>query len=102
MTFLDIVTLFSYAALTADIVFQIVRVRKTHSSRDVSLAGITIRYIAILVIFYKFFTLTEWTLMVGQGLLMIVFTLYLVLAFYYHKHKFGMKKVTPKSRRGRR
>lgn len=88
MDFLDIITFASYVALTIDIVFQIKNVRRTKSSKDVSLAGITIRYVAILIILYKFMTLADWPLVLGQGLLTIVFTLYLILAFYYHRHKF--------------
>jgi len=88
MDFLDIITFASYVALTVDILFQIKNVRRTQSSKDVSLIGITIRYIAILIILYKFMTLADWPLVLGQSLLSIVFTLYLVLAFYYHRHKF--------------
>lgn len=88
MNVLDIITFASYVALTIDILFQIKHVRSTKSSKDVSLTGITIRYVAILIILYKFMTLSDWPLVLGQGLLTIVFTLYLVLAFYYHRHKF--------------
>lgn len=92
MDTLDIITLLSFIALTADIMFQIRNIYSTHSSNDISLIGISIRYVAIMVIFYKFYTLTEWPLMIGQGMLAIVFTLYLVLAFHYHRHKIpGMK-----------
>lgn len=87
MDTLDIITLLSFFALTADILFQIRNIYTRHSSDDISLTGISIRYVAILVIFYKFYTLSEWPLLIGQGMLAIVFTLYLVLAFHYHRHK---------------
>ena len=83
MELLNALTLLSYIALTADTLFQISTIRKNHSSGDLSLIGLSIRQLAILIIFYKFLTLGEWPLVVGQGLLAIAFTLYLVLAFYY-------------------
>ncbi len=93
MDVLDIITLLSFIALTADILFQIRNIYTTHSSNDISLIGISIRYVAILVIFYKFYTLSEWPLLIGQGMLAMVFTLYLNLAFYYHRHKIpGIKR----------
>ena len=88
MDFLDIITFASYIALTVDILFQIRSIRRTRSSKDVSLVGITIRYVAILIILYKFMTLSDWPLVLGQGLLTAVFTAYIVLAFYYYRHKF--------------
>lgn len=93
MELLDFITLLSFFALTADILFQIRNIYTRHSSGDISLIGISIRYVAILIIFYKFYTLAEWPLMIGQGMLAIVFSLYLILAFHYHRHKIpGVKK----------
>lgn len=94
MEILNFLTLLSYVALTTDTLFQIGTIRKNHSSGDLSLIGLSIRQLAILVIFYKFWTLGEWPLVVGQGLLAIAFTLYLTLAFYYCHCK---TKVKPKS-----
>lgn len=87
MDILNIITLLSYLALTVDIVFQIRHLRHTKSSRDISLTGVMIRYLAIIIIFYKFFTLDEWALVVGQGVLALVFTIYLFLALCYHHEK---------------
>jgi hypothetical protein len=87
MEWLDVFTLLSFFALTADILFQIRNIYTRHSSEDISLTGLSIRYSAILFLLYKFYTLSEWPLMIGQGMLATVFTLYLVLAFHYHRHK---------------
>jgi hypothetical protein len=87
MTMLDIITFASYVALTADIVFQIRTIRTTCSSHDISIIGISIRYAAILIILYKFMTLSDWPLVLGQGLLAIVFTAYLTLVLYYRKDR---------------
>lgn len=85
MTLLNILTFTSYLALTADVLFQIHCVYKNKSADDVSIAGLGIRYTAILIILYKFYTLGEWPLLFGQMLLAIFFTLYLSLVIVYFK-----------------
>ena len=85
MDWLDIITFASYLALTADILFQIRHVHKHRSSHDISITGLGIRYVAILIILYKFYTLGEWPLLLGQVCLTITFTLYLVLVVRYYK-----------------
>lgn len=85
MHFLDIITFASYIALTVDVILQIHQVYLSKSSRDISIVGLSIRYLAILIIFYKFFTLGEWPLFLGQLLLTISFTLYLILVIIYYK-----------------
>jgi hypothetical protein len=43
VTILDLLTLLSYIALNVDILFQIERIYETKSSRDLSIAGMSIR-----------------------------------------------------------
>ncbi len=86
MNWLDWLTLFSYIALNVDILLQIKRIYRTKSSRDLSLFGMTIRYVAIVIIFIKFISLSSWSLIVGQGLIAITFTAYLVLAVSYVRY----------------
>lgn len=83
MNILDIFTVLSYVALNVDILFQIRRIYTTKSSRDLSLVGLTIRYIAILIILIKFLSLSDIALVIGQGLIVITFTTYITLAFAY-------------------
>jgi len=83
MSFLDFLTIISYVALNVDIVFQIRQIYRTKSSKDLSLFGLTIRYIAILVILIKFVSLSDIPLIVGQGLIVVTFTTYFILAGYY-------------------
>ena len=83
MTLLDLLTLLSYIALNVDILFQIKQIYRTKSSRDLSLAGMSIRYAAILIILIKFVTISDVPLIIGQGLIVLTFTTYLVLALYY-------------------
>ncbi len=85
MAFLDIITFASYIALTADVLFQIRCVYRHKSSHDVSITGLGIRYVAILIILYKFWTLGELPLILGQLLLTLTFTLYLFLVILYYK-----------------
>lgn len=83
MSFLDILTVLSYIALNIDIVLQIKRIHKTKSSEDLSLTGLVVRYLAILIIMYKFLTLKDLPLILGQALIVVTFTIYLILAILY-------------------
>lgn len=83
MALLDLLTLLSYIALNVDIVFQIHRIYHTKSSRDLSLFGMSVRYAAILIILFKFISLSDAPLILGQGLIVITFTTYFALALYY-------------------
>ena len=88
MPLLDWLTVISYAALNVDLVFQIVRIYKTRSSADLSLFGMTIRYAAIVIILFKFISLGDIPIIVGQSLLALSFTIYLTLALIY----FGQRR----------
>jgi hypothetical protein len=83
MTVLDLLTVLSYIALNVDIIFQIGRIYKTKSSRDLSLVGMSIRYAAIFIILIKFVSLSDLPLIIGQGLILLTYTTYLALAVYY-------------------
>ena len=83
MTALDLHTILSYIALNIDILFQIGRIYKTKSSRDLSLVGMSIRYAAIFIILIKFVTISDLPLIIGQGLIVVTYTTYLALAVYY-------------------
>ena len=83
MNLLDFLTIISYIALNVDILFQIKQIYKTKSSKDLSLIGLTVRYVAILVILIKFISLSDITLIMGQGLMVVTFTTYFILAGYY-------------------
>ena len=85
MNTLDALTILSYLALVADIFFQVGKIYTTKSSEDLSLLGMSIRYVAILVIFIKFFSLSDLPLIVGQGLIGGAFTAYFMLAVYYRR-----------------
>ncbi len=88
MNSLDIFTILSYIGLNIDIVFQIRRVYKTKSSRDISLFGLSVRYVAIVIILVKFISLSDMALIIGQGLILMTFTTYFILVFlYYLKRK---------------
>jgi len=87
MNFLDFLTIFSYIALNVDILFQARQICKTKSSKDLSLIGLTIRYIAILIILVKFISLSELSLIIGQGLIALTFTTYFTLAVFYFVHR---------------
>jgi hypothetical protein len=83
MTLLDLLTLLSYIALNVDILLQIKTIYHTRSSRDLSLLGLSIRYVAILIILIKFISISDLPLIIGQGLIALTFTTYFALAVYY-------------------
>lgn len=83
MNLLDILTIASYIALNVDVLFHITKIYKTKSCDDISLVGLGIRYLAILIILVKFITISEVTLILGQILLTISFTLYFILSVHY-------------------
>jgi uncharacterized protein with PQ loop repeat len=87
MTLLDLLTLASYIALNVDILFQIKRIYRTKSSRDLSLTGMAIRYAAILIILIKFITISDLPLIIGQALILLTFTTYFALALYYFANR---------------
>ena len=87
MNSLDIFTVLSYIGLNVDIIFQIRRIYKTKSSKDLSLFGLSIRYFAIIIILIKFISLSDISLVIGQGLILITFTAYFVLASVYYLRK---------------
>ncbi len=84
MSSLDIFTILSYIGLNIDILFQIRRIYKTKSSRDISLFGLSVRYVAIIIILIKFISLSDTALIIGQGLILITFTSYFILALLYY------------------
>jgi hypothetical protein len=87
MTPLDLLTLLSYIALNVDILFQIKRIYQTKSSHDLSLAGMSMRYAAILIIMIKFINISDVPLIIGQGLIVLTFTTYFALALYYFANR---------------
>lgn len=87
MNILDWLTLLSYLALNIDIVLQIRRIYRTKSSEDLSLLGMTIRYVAILIIVIKFAAIGDAALIIGQGIAVVTFGTYFGLALRYGRRK---------------
>jgi hypothetical protein len=85
MKILNIVVLLAGFAIAADIVLQAKRIHHTKSSRDLSLIGLTIRYVAILVILAKLISIHDAVLITGQTLIALTFTVYVTLAYVYAK-----------------
>jgi len=87
MNFLNYLTLFAYIALSADVLLQIKHIYHTKSSRDISIAGLAIRFIAIVIILIKFISLGDMPLAIRQTLIAITFTTYLSLTIVYLIHR---------------
>lgn len=89
MNYLDLATIFSLTALNIDIVLQNIRVFRRKSSRDISLMGVIVRYIAIFIILLKYLSLSDWVLCLGQAVIAANVTVYLVLVVRYRHAKMG-------------
>lgn len=87
MTILDELTLVSYVALNVDIILQVRRIHKTKSSRDLSLLGMSIRFLAIAIILVKFISLRDTALIIGQGLIAATFVIYFLAALNYFRFR---------------
>ncbi|HSW98497.1 MAG TPA: hypothetical protein VLF71_01535 [Candidatus Saccharimonadales bacterium] len=87
MDILDWLTLLSYIALNIDIVLQIRRIYRRKSSEDLSLAGMTIRYAAIIIIIIKFAALGDVSLIIGQSIAVVTFGTYFAMALIYFRHR---------------
>ena len=91
MSLLDWATLLSYVALNIDIFLEIKKIYKTKSSKDLSLVGMTIRLAALIILVVKFVSLRDLSLIIGQGLMALTFTIYLVMAISYFRHRRGRR-----------
>jgi len=87
MSLLDVLTLLSFIGLNVDILFQTRRVYKTKSSKDLSLIGLSVRYLAIIVILIKYVNVGDTTLLIGQSLILLTFTIYFMLVVSYFRYK---------------
>jgi len=87
MDVLDWLTLLSYIALNIDIVLQIKRIYRRKSSEDLSLLGMTIRYVAIIIIVIKFVAIRDIALIIGQCIAVVTFGTYFTLALVYFRHR---------------
>lgn len=83
MTFLDWLTIMSFIALNVDIVLQIHRIYRTKSAVDLSIFGMTIRFLAIAIILAKYLSVHDSALIVGQIVIALTFTTYFGLALIY-------------------
>ena len=83
MSLLDFLTLLSFIGLNIDVLLQAHKIREVKSSEDISIAGLMVRFVAIIVILYKMLCIGDLALILGQSLLLITFTSYMVLVFSY-------------------
>jgi len=83
MNLLDLLTLLSFIGLNIDVLLQARKIREVKSSEDISITGLMIRFVAIIIILYKLIRVGDLALILGQALLVITFTSYMVLVFSY-------------------
>jgi uncharacterized protein with PQ loop repeat len=87
MSSLDLLTYIATFALTIDVLLQIKHIYHTKSSRDISIIGLCIRFFAIIVLLFKFISLNDFPLVMGQLLIAVTFTAYFALAGVYFIHR---------------
>lgn len=87
MSNIDIVVSLSFIFLNIDILLQNVKVYKRRSSQDIALPGTLIRYLAILIILYKYLTIKDSALIAGQLFILLNVSVYILLILKYRKKK---------------
>ena len=86
MAILDLLTLISFIALGVAIVLQMRRIYRTKSSHDLSIVGLSIRYVANSVILIKVIQISDRPdVDLMSGVTRFNFTAYLAIAFYYRE-----------------
>lgn len=90
--FIDYLVLLAILAIVVDVAFQISKVKEEHESRDISITGAVVRFVAASVLMAKFVLVKDWALIVGQTVFLVVFIYYLgVLIHYSHKKRKNKK-----------
>lgn len=83
MNLLDFLTLLSFIGLNIDVLLQAHKIRQVKSAEDIAMSGLIVRWLAILIILYKLICVGDIALILGQALLAVTFTSYMVLVFSY-------------------
>jgi hypothetical protein len=83
VTLIDLATLVAYGAIAVDFLLQIHRVWVRKSSADISVAGSIIRCIAALIITVKLLYVGDVYVSLGQGVVVALLMLYVVLVIRY-------------------
>lgn len=90
MNWIDLLTYLAYMALVADMIIQSLRILRRRSSADISIAGTSIRGVAILIILYKLIRVNDVPILIGHLMTVVAFILYITLVALY-QHKTGKK-----------
>ncbi len=85
MHILDIATIVALMALNIDIFLQNQKVYRRKSSKDISLPGLSVRYIAIFIILTKYVAINDKVLVFGQSLIALNVMVYIVLVYRYRR-----------------
>ena len=85
--FINILLLFSYIALSVDVVLQIARIEQRHSSRDISIRGDLLRFAAVTVLVIKFVVLGDTVLIIGQSILSALLLIYTIMLIRMRRRK---------------
>lgn len=87
MQFENIALAGGYGLFYVDLVFQIRRLLKTRSSRDVSTDGVAVRLVAAVLFQLKYFSVHDAPLIAGGLIYTILVAIYALLAFRFKRSK---------------
>ncbi|KKW29332.1 MAG: hypothetical protein UY72_C0049G0009 [Candidatus Uhrbacteria bacterium GW2011_GWD2_52_7] len=85
MQFENVALALGYGLFYVDLIFQIQRLLKTRSSRDVSAQGVAIRLIAAVLFQLKYFSVHDAPLIAGGLVYTSLVAIYALLAFRFGK-----------------
>lgn len=99
MELINTLVIISYIALNLDVLLQNYRLYEIRESVDISLSGVALRLFAVIILATKFYLLNEGALFIGQSLLGLNVTVYLVLVTRYRRKKHIKTVVRRKTKR---
>ena len=103
MELINLLVVVSFVALNLDVLLQNYRLYQIRESVDISLSGVALRLFAVIILAIKFNLLGEDALFVGQSILGVNVSIYLVLVTRYrYKKKRGYIQKKKKKRKSKK
>lgn len=87
MELINLLVVVSFVALNLDVLLQNYRLYQIRESVDISLSGVALRLFAVIILATKFYVLNENALFIGQSILSVNVSIYLILVTRYRYKK---------------
>lgn len=85
MWILDYAVLLAFSSFIVESLFQIRHTLKRKSSADISITGVTIRFLAGIIFVVKYLVIKDLFLLIGQVVFSSVFLVLLILVIIYRR-----------------